>query len=93
MENWTDRETRQRFYRSKEWRNLRDYVLTEEPFCYKCKENGKLKPSSVVDHIIDIQDAPHLRLERTNLKGMCTHCHNTKSGRGERLEMKRVWKI
>ena len=52
------------------WRKLRRLVLEEEDWrCWAC---GDLAES--VDHIVGVQDAPHLVLVRSNLRAACpTH--------------------
>jgi 5-methylcytosine-specific restriction protein A len=86
--NWSDRETRQSFYQSKEWKSIRLYVLQTEPLCRKCKAYGYITPADVVDHIIDIKDAPDLRLEITNLQPLCERCHNRKTARDRKKKVK-----
>lgn len=78
-EAWTHREIRQKFYQSKEWRNIREYVLSKEPFCRKCKAEGYLVPAYAVDHIVDIVDEPLKRLDINNLQPLCRKCHSSKT--------------
>jgi 5-methylcytosine-specific restriction endonuclease McrA len=80
-EDLTTREGRNGFYQSKEWRNLREHVLSINPFCLKCKAMGLLTPATCVDHIIDIAERPDLRLEITNCMSLCTPCHSRKTAK------------
>lgn len=75
----TSREARQRFYNSTEWRKLKEVVFAEEPLCRFCKEKGRLKLAEVVDHVIDIIDSPWLCLENSNVRPLCTQCHNSRT--------------
>lgn len=60
----------------RQWRNLRADFLAENPTC----ECGA--PATLVDHIIKVRDAPHLRLAWSNLQGMCRVCHAGKTAAG-----------
>jgi len=58
----------------RQWRNLRKDFLAEHPRCSECG-----RPAAMVDHIVKVRDAPHLRLVWSNLQAMCWSCHNLKS--------------
>jgi len=73
------REERQNFYNSIEWRNFREYILANEPFCRICKANGYFEGATCVDHIKDIEEAPELRLEKKNCQSLCKNCHSRKT--------------
>lgn len=73
------REERQSFYRSKAWRDIREYVLATEPLCRKCKVEGYDVPAKVVDHIIDIVDDFEKALDIDNLQPLCKSCHDRKT--------------
>jgi len=105
---WSLRSNRQKFYNSREWRNLREYKLSIDPFCEICKKFGyDTVPASCVDHQKDIIDAPELRLDINNLTSMCGSCHSRKSfkkllktnnkanekRKKQTLTIKRLWKI
>jgi len=99
MIDWSLRETRQKFYGSKEWLLLRSYILGTRPLCVFCLAKGIVTPATEVDHIIDIKDRPDLRLSPSNLQPLCQVCHNTKSSRDYSQSDKdmdlvnRKWKI
>jgi 5-methylcytosine-specific restriction protein A len=61
------------FYTSPEWRELRARVLIEEPIC-KCGA-----PTTIGAHRKSIRLHPELRLERSNVRGSCKHCHDQES--------------
>jgi 5-methylcytosine-specific restriction endonuclease McrA len=65
------------FYNSPEWAQARDRVLSEEPLCRSCRA----AVPSVVDHVIGLRRAWHLRLARSNLQALCAPCHNAKTWR------------
>jgi len=70
---------RHKFYMSKEWRNMREYVLSNEPLCRMCKEEGRLIGATDVDHVRDITERPDLCLEYSNLQSLCKKHHSQKT--------------
>ena len=79
MSNFQTRKERQDFYQSKEWSIIRKFMLSRNPLCEFCIQNDRIKPAEAVDHKRDIIDAPHLRLDPSNLQCLCASCHNKKS--------------
>ncbi|GEP80690.1 hypothetical protein SCA05_24830 [Staphylococcus carnosus] len=83
-----DKETK-RFYKSKEWRRLRELVLIRDNYeCQHCKEKGIVKTinpdkhkSLDVDHIKELDSHPELALDMDNLVTLCISCHNKKHNR------------
>lgn len=83
-----DKET-QRFYKSKEWRGLRELVLIRDNYeCQHCKEKGIVKTinpnkhkSLDIDHIKELDTHPELALNMDNLVTLCISCHNRKHNR------------
>lgn len=61
-----------KFYHSREWKNLRTLILNENPFCVACG-----KAAQMVDHIKAIKDGGE-PLDQENLQSMCNSCHNKK---------------
>jgi 5-methylcytosine-specific restriction protein A len=58
------------------WRRLSERVRAEHPLCQVCEQRGDVTPATEVHHIIPVDDAPWLRLERSNLVSICNQCHN-----------------
>ena len=71
----------ERGYDSK-WRSARALFLKKNPLCVKCRENGKLTPATVVDHIIPHRGNPVLFWDRSNWQPLCKDCHDHKTGSG-----------
>jgi 5-methylcytosine-specific restriction protein A len=61
---------RQRGYDA-DWAKLRADFLGAYPCCARCGNKA-----DVVDHIKTIREAPHRRLDITNLQALCTPCHS-----------------
>lgn len=75
----TTRDGRQAFYRSREWRQIRELVLTRNPYCESCLKSGVREIATEVDHIVDIRDDPTLSMDISNLQGLCKACHSRKT--------------
>lgn len=60
------------------WQRLRAAFLREHPMCAqpRCK-----RPATHVHHVKAVEDAPELRLDPSNLKGLCRECHERLHGR------------
>lgn len=59
------------------WERLRDQVVYEEPLCrlgLHCCTGW----SETADHIEPVSTRPDLRMERTNLRGSCHACNDTR---------------
>lgn len=67
------------------WRRARAAYLAEHPLCCVCHAETppRLTVATVVDHIVSIADAPHLRLDASNLRAMCVRHHNQRTGRDQ----------
>lgn len=70
----------EKFYQSKEWRNLRRVKLNINPLCEECFRHNRYAMAEVVDHIIPIKYGG-ARLDITNLQSLCKSCHSSKSAR------------
>jgi 5-methylcytosine-specific restriction protein A len=75
--NYKTREERQNFYSSPEWKILRKYMLQLQPLCEMCLRKDRITVATELHHIRDIADAPHLRLDTSNLMPICKSCHST----------------
>jgi 5-methylcytosine-specific restriction endonuclease McrA len=57
------------------WNRLSRRVRTEQPLCEVCLESGIVTAATEVHHKVSIEQAPWLRLERSNLMSVCNGCH------------------
>jgi 5-methylcytosine-specific restriction enzyme A len=71
-----------------EWKRLRGWHLKREPNCRECYFRGRLTAATMVNHVIPIQDAPELRLDKRNLSSVCKDHHDTVIRDLERLARK-----
>lgn len=71
------------FFFSKEWKELRYYVLRK--YSFTCLACGRKPPSVIlhVDHIKPRSRHPHLALKVDNLQVLCSSCNEGKSDRFE----------
>ena len=67
------------FYKSRQWRSTRVYILQRNPLCKICKDKGKVVGATIVDHIKPIRQGGH-RFSESNLQPLCKPCHDHKSG-------------
>lgn len=75
-----------RFYKSKEWMQLKEEVLQEHHYeCYICRQQGKITKADTVHHNQFVRNHPRLALskyytyegkEYMNLIPVCKACHN-----------------
>ena len=74
-------------YHLAKWRHpvwgIRAVVLREQPLCIPCQTEGRIEPSTEVDHIRPHRGDYGLFFDRTNCQGLCHHHHVVKTARGE----------
>ena len=77
------------FYNSKRWRALRNYYIQANPLCEKCKRDGIITGSQMVDHVVPITmgGSP---VDQKNLQSLCNSCHAKKSGRESAEKRKNI---
>ncbi len=63
--------------RGRRWLALRSQVLSAEPRCLSCLQQGCLSAADEVDHIVPLQQGG--TDEVSNLQPLCHDCHATKS--------------
>jgi HNH endonuclease len=49
--------------------------LRMQPLCERCQREGKLQIATVVHHLRDVSDAPHLATAMDNLTSLCREHH------------------
>lgn len=75
-----------KFYKSIQWRHLKDEVLKEQHYeCQECKRIGKITKADTVHHVQFVNKYPKLSLSKyytynnkqyKNLIAVCKPCHN-----------------
>lgn len=65
--------SRDPYYQSKEWKQLRAYKLSINPLCEDCEDEGKVTEGTVVDHVRPRNQGGSDDLP--NLRTRCKH-HN-----------------
>jgi 5-methylcytosine-specific restriction endonuclease McrA len=61
-------------YNTVRWRKLRNRILKEYPYCFKCGI-GKQESSLHVHHIIEPRGNEDLFFDESNLVSVCEACH------------------
>lgn len=73
--------TLNKYYKSKEWKKLREEKIKECPLCEECLANDIINPATDVHHVIPFsygktdEERWQLLLDYTNLKSLCKKCH------------------
>lgn len=73
-----------KFYQSRRWRTHRKIYLSKHPLCVHCQADNKVTAAKVLDHITPINQGG-AKFDYNNLQGLCSSCHNKKSGREAHL--------
>ena len=63
----------------RQWQKTRLAVLTDEPLCRFCNEQGKTVAATEVDHI----DGNSFNNEGENLRPLCKSCHSRRTARDQ----------
>ena len=74
-----------KLYNSRKWRKFAHSLREQNPLCKMCLDEGRTTPSSMVDHIKEINTGGAI-WELDNLQCLCKSCHAKKSGRKESLK-------
>ena len=59
------------------WRRRREQVLSREPLCRSCSDQGKTVEATDVDHIVPLADGGDHSDD--NLQPLCHECHSRKT--------------
>lgn len=69
------------YYRTKAWKDLRDWYLRRHPLCERCLEQGRITAAEHVHHKTPFltgltkMDRMLLLTDPTNLMSVCIKCH------------------
>lgn len=79
---------RKKIYNSKAWKDKRQEILRRDNYeCVWCKEQGKVtvrdRDVLEIDHILEIERAPELVFEDSNLRTLCRGCHSKRHKRNK----------
>lgn len=68
------------FYKSTQWELMRQQALVRDNgLCVRCLEDTRITFATLVDHIVPLRIAWHLRLTLPNLQSLCDRCHAIKT--------------
>jgi len=101
MKEYKTKEQKLKFYKSKEWKQLRLKILERDNYeCQECKRNGLVYTDNHnpdkhkrldVDHLKEIENFPELALDIDNCEVKCVKCHNKKHNRFKFKKKKNKW--
>lgn len=63
-------------YGTQRWRKLSVAFKRRHPCCSECENNGLVRPTEIVDHIVPAKEDLSLFWEWSNLRALCHDCHN-----------------
>lgn len=70
-----------KFYKTKEWRMVRDKVLSRDyGLCKLCYKDMRITHAVTVHHIEEVKEDWDKRLNENNLICLCNSCHNQVHG-------------
>lgn len=72
--------TREGFYNTAEWKQVRDKFRKANPMCAECARHNESRAGYVIDHIVPINKGG-ARLDPSNLQNLCAQCHQRKRGK------------
>ena len=82
------------FYVSVPWIRLRNYKLSQTPFCERCPKE-LLTTATEVHHKNEVKTHPELRLDFDNLESLCKSCHSSHTAKQNRPKpgkiLNRLW--
>ncbi|RCW38675.1 HNH endonuclease signature motif containing protein [Marinilabilia salmonicolor] len=65
------------WYNTKNWRELRQIALAQNPLCELCKKAGRLTPAKEVNHIIPAEEDISKFFDLNNLQPLCSFHHRS----------------
>lgn len=68
-----------KLYNLQKWRKSSVSFRYNNPLCMECSRQGRVKPSEVVDHIIDHKGDLSLFWDKDNWQSLCKECHSVKT--------------
>jgi len=74
-----------KLYNSRKWRKFSHQLRKDNPLCKICLDEGKTTPSSMVDHIKEINSGGAI-WDVNNLQCLCSKCHFSKSAKKKSLQ-------
>jgi 5-methylcytosine-specific restriction enzyme A len=63
------------------WRRARAAYLARYPLCVRCQADGRIKPSTTVDHIVPHRGDQKLFWDEAKWPALCKLCHDAKTAR------------
>jgi 5-methylcytosine-specific restriction protein A len=63
------------------WRRARAAYLACHPLCVRCQAEGRIEPSTTLDHIVPHRGDQKLFWDRSNWAALCKTCHDAKTAR------------
>lgn len=81
-------------YNKQYWQRIRKVVLNDYPICPVCEAQGRIEPTSDIDHVVAHKGDEQLFRSLDNLWGLCRHHHVLKTAaesNGVHFDTKEEW--
>ena len=72
-----------KLYRTKRWRQIRERIAREDPYCTLCQREGVKRLWEEVDHVVPHGGDLDLFWDEANLQGLCRPHHALKTRFGQ----------
>ena len=63
------------------WRALRTAHFARDPWCTRCRAEGRQVPAAILHHVIEHRGNEALRLDPNNIEGLCRSHHQLEHAR------------
>ncbi len=63
------------------WRALRVAHFARDPWCAECAKSGRQERAAILHHVVEHRGNEALRLDPTNVIGLCRSCHQLEHAR------------
>ena len=68
-----------KLYDTQRWRRASKLFRAYNALCVMCEQAGRIKPASLVDHVMPHKGDVELFWDETNWQSLCWKCHGVKS--------------
>ena len=69
-----------KFYKSKQWRSIREIALRRDNYlCQYCLNHKRVRTGNIGDHIVPYEVEPENRTNLANIAIACSKCHTAKT--------------
>lgn len=71
-------------YSTRQWRTLRQALLSKHPLCLSCLSDGRIVEAEHIDHVFPWAHYGSEAFQRNIFQSLCQPCHSIKTGLEQR---------